>query len=75
MEKAPFPTEDSKETSLDKAVMIIGEIRQQVAVMGGNDFEIPALDDLLKALTEGECTPEEAVHQAHLIIDRKADYH
>lgn len=59
----------------EQAVMIIGEIKQQVAVMGANDFEIPALDNLLMALNQGEITPEEAIAQAHKIVDRKTDYH
>lgn len=66
-----IPNKSQKE----QAVMIIGEMKQQAAVMGANDFEIPSLDNLLIALNQGEITPEEAIEQAHKIVDRKADYH
>jgi hypothetical protein len=73
----PFEEFEKAEKKVDikQAVMIIGEIRQQVGIMGANDYEIPALDSILNALNEGECTPEEAVKQAHIIRDRKSDYH
>jgi predicted RNA-binding protein associated with RNAse of E/G family len=65
------PNKNQKE----QAVMIIGEMKQQAAVMGANDFEIPALDNLLIALNQGEITPEEAIAEAHKIVNRKTDYH
>lgn len=59
----------------EQAVFIIGELIQQVNIMGANDFEIPTLNTLLESLNAGECTPEEAIEIAHNIRNRKADYH
>lgn len=59
----------------EQAVMIVGAMKQEAAMMGANDFEIPALDSLLEALNQGQITPEEAIAQAHKIVSRKTDYH
>ncbi|MES3032136.1 MAG: hypothetical protein V4699_02760 [Patescibacteria group bacterium] len=48
-------------------------LRQEIAAMGGNDYEIPALDDLIKCLKAGTCTPDDALKQAKEIRSRKQD--
>ncbi|MBI5465834.1 MAG: hypothetical protein HY974_00925 [Candidatus Kerfeldbacteria bacterium] len=50
-------------------------IRQEVYMMGANDYEIPALDDIIKSLRNGTLSAEEAVQQAMDIKARKQDYH
>lgn len=54
---------------------VIMMIRQEVYMMGANDYEIPALDRLLEELRKGKITPEEAIKQARAIQARKQDYH
>jgi hypothetical protein len=50
-------------------------IRQQIGLMGANDYEIPAIDDLIARLKAGECAPEDAVEEAQAILSSKQDYH
>ena len=55
--------------------MIVGGIRDEVALLGANDSEIPTINELLEKLRRNELSPEEAVRLAKAIRDRKADYH
>ena len=75
MEEEPKQIDEQKRKELEQAVMIIGELKQQAAIMGANDFEIPALNALIESLKEGECTPEEAIRSAMAMVNRKSDYH
>lgn len=75
MEGISESNEQEKKQKLEQAIMVIGELKQQAAIMGANDFEIPALDAIMESLNEGECTPEEAIRSATAIVDRKSDYH
>jgi hypothetical protein len=43
--------------------------------MGANDIELPAINAILAGLESGEISPEEAVREAHNILDSKADDH
>lgn len=77
MEKVPNTTPEDKEYQKEReaAVLIIGEMRQQAAIMGANNFEIPAFDNLLVALNERQITPREAIAEARKILESKSDYH
>jgi hypothetical protein len=68
-------TRPDEEKEIDDAIMIVSEIRQQVAVMGANDYEIPAIDRIIEALKLREITPKEAISEANIILGRKNDYH
>ncbi|PIT89479.1 MAG: hypothetical protein COU27_00100, partial [Candidatus Levybacteria bacterium CG10_big_fil_rev_8_21_14_0_10_36_7] len=62
--------------SRHEALAEIRAIMSQVSVMGGNDFEIPALENIMTNVESGEISPEEGVHQAQNIADSKSsDYH
>lgn len=50
-------------------------IQQEVAVMGSNDYEIPALNKLIERLKKGEISPEKALADAKEIRSSKQDYH
>lgn len=58
-----------------EALNELNALRQEVYMMGANDYEIPAIDELIQKLEKGECTPEEALSQAESIKSKKADYH
>jgi hypothetical protein len=60
---------------LEKTVKEIKAIEGEVAVMGVNDYEIPALEALINSVKNKEISPEEAVRQAIKIRDTKQDYH
>jgi len=62
-------------TPEDSAIAQIKAIKGEVAVMGFNDYEIPALDDLISCLEKRTCTPEEALRAAEHVRDSKQDYH
>ena len=61
--------------SVGKTIDEIKAIEGEVAVMGGNDYEIPALEDLINNLKSGKLSSEEAVKQATKIRDTKQNYH
>lgn len=50
-------------------------IRQEIGMMGANDYEIPAVDQIIEKFEKGEYTPEEALQEVNAIKNRKADYH
>lgn len=52
----------------------VAEVRaifQEIATMGGNNYEPSAIEEILRALQEGEITGEEAVSRARGIRDSK----
>ncbi len=55
--------------------MEILNIRDQVAMRGGNDHEIPTLNQLVEKLQKGDILPEIALKQAYALLSRKQDYH
>jgi hypothetical protein len=59
----------------EEAVKNIQYVRQQVYTMGGNDSEIPILNQLIKLVEEGNINPDDAVIEATNILERKQDYH
>jgi hypothetical protein len=61
-------------TTLAEAEMALLLIRQEIDLMGANDFEIPTINDLIDSLYAGG-SPDEAVEQASQILSRKATYH
>jgi len=67
----PQPENNSKQSVEFK----IRGILQDVAVMGANDYEIPAINAVLEKLQSDEYSPEEALEKAQKIIEGKADYH
>ena len=50
-------------------------IRDEIALVGGNDFEIPTLNTLVELLEKGKCSPEHAIKEARNILSSKQDYH
>lgn len=70
MENAPIVSNEISKTA--EEIMII---RQEVAVMGSNDFEIPTIDRILKQLQDGEIRPAEALSRVREIQKMKQDYH
>jgi len=70
LESVPQPTR-----SPDQARPVILELRQRMAVMGANDSEFWTVDEILKKLDSGEIEPDQAVRDAHAILEGKQDYH
>lgn len=67
--------EGEPKTTAELAVETIKAIKQEVNVLGANDFEIPRLDELIRQIEAGETTPEKAIEEATSIRDSKQDYH
>jgi len=65
--------EDIKEK--EDAKMAVMCIRDEVAIMGFNDYEIPAIDKIVEDLEADRMTPAEAVEAAWRIKASKQDYH
>jgi len=59
---------------IDERNEILG-IYGEIAAMGGNDFELDAIEKILLCLEIGECPPEDALRQVREIRDRKSSYH
>ncbi len=55
--------------------MVIGEIMQHVALIGGNDAELPKLREILSLLNRGEYSAEQAIKKAQEVLSSKQDYH
>ncbi len=51
------------------------QIRQNIAMMGGNDAEFSQLNDIHQSLRKGRITPEDALLEAEKIEASKMDYH
>ena len=71
------PEEDSK-LSISEIQMEIMAIGQEIAAMGSNDYELPALEALLARFENGGCSLEDALaalKKAREIKERKQDYH
>lgn len=58
-----------------KARDAILDMRQEIDMMGGNDYELPEIGRILGCLERGEYTPTEAVEMVYKIKKRKGDYH
>lgn len=59
----------------DETIGKILGIRDEISSMGGNDYEMPALEDILERLRDKKLKPEEALKEAMEIRARKVDYH
>ncbi len=55
--------------------MEIEIIRQQIAVMGANDYEFDELDNIKKLWQKKEISGKEAVARARAVLNNKQDYH
>jgi hypothetical protein len=51
------------------------EMRDQVAVLGSNDFEFGAIENILRELHEHKITLDAAIALARLVLNSKQDYH
>ena len=58
-----------------ETVLAITIIKQECQNLGANDYEIPALDELIRAVENVEIGSDEAISQAQYIKDSKMDYH
>ncbi len=58
-----------------KVVSEIMSIMQELSAMGANDYEIPALEQLVNRLQRKEILPQDAIKKARMIHDQKQDYH
>ncbi|MGB8816036.1 MAG: hypothetical protein WCC74_02275 [Minisyncoccia bacterium] len=59
----------------ENAEMAIMSMRDEVAVMGFNDYEMSAFDKILSDLDISLISPQEAVEKAYAIKANKQDYH
>jgi len=50
-------------------------LRQIIANMGANDYELPTINGILAALRAGNIEPNDAVRQVQQIKASKQDYH
>lgn len=76
MEQQPNISENgSNNERVQQVLNEIGAIRQQCAVMGGNDSEISDLNNLYDQVKNGDLELATALEQAHSILRRKNDYH
>lgn len=67
---------DIREASdVEVAESEIGALQDQIYAMGANDYEMPAIQDILDSLRGGKIEPSEAVRQVRQIKDSKQDYH
>ena len=60
---------------LEKTIGEINILKQEVATMGANDFEIPTFNKIIENLKNGKCSPEDAIKEAMKIRSSKQDYH
>jgi hypothetical protein len=58
--------------NVDAAVL---QIRDQIAVLGSNNYEFDAIEDILRDLHENKITLEDAISRAKEILFSKQDYH
>ncbi len=66
---------EAKEKEVEQVLAQIGFIKQQVAALGANDFELPRLDEITEKLRAGELTPLEAGKLANEVFESKSAYH
>lgn len=59
----------------EEAVMAITIIKQECQNLGANDYEIPALDELIQAVENDEIDPWEAIIRAEAVKASKMVYH
>ena len=74
MEKGINTTVENKIKEKTEAQNHINIMMQECAVMGTNDYEIPALKKLLEDLKADKLTPEEATIKATQIRFSKQEY-
>jgi hypothetical protein len=65
--------EEIKTMTVQNATQTIEMVKCQVAQMGNNDFEIPALTALIEKVEAGEIDPEKAVEEAYGIMNSKVE--
>ena len=61
--------------SVEEARMEVRRLWGDMGVMGANDHESAAVQEILEQLDTGEITPEDAVARAQKLLDSKMDYH
>jgi|GEM_PF-2370260 hypothetical protein len=73
METPPekYHNKNPRQDTLDQ----IAYIRQEIAVMGGNDSEMDELNQIEQALETESIDPATARKKAQAVLDRKMDYH
>lgn len=49
--------------------------RQEIALLGGNDAEIPTVDAIINRFERGEISEEKALEEIITIKNTKQDYH
>lgn len=67
--------QETEQMTKEEARQEILMVRQRVAVMGANDFEFSALDNILEQMEKGKIEPSDAVAEARVIEFSKQDYH
>lgn len=75
--KRPPMSKDKDEPpmSMHEANARIQQIAGEIYIMGSNDYEMPTIRNILKALEKGDITPEKAVQQVLKIRQDKQGYH
>ncbi len=61
--------------SIGQAIQEISHIEQLAQVMGANDYETSAFEQIRKEVLVGNISPQEAVKKANAILESKNDYH
>jgi hypothetical protein len=70
----PAPEIESQDAIKTTVDMIRG-IMADLHTMGGNDYELPTLNDLIERVETGQVTTKKAQEQAHDIFENKRAYH
>ncbi len=61
--------------AVEETIRKIEFIKQQVAVEGANNYEIPELNNLLEKVKAGDISPEQGLREAEIIQESKNSYH
>ena len=67
--------ESSPKVTQEEALYTVRAALQEVTGMGANDYEIPALNQLISDLEEGVGDPAVIAQKARDILFSKQDYH
>ena len=67
--------EPKQKLKKEYVVAEIGAIKDNIYILGGNDYEIPVLMQLMEDVKTEKIEPEEALTKAHFILNSKQDYH
>ena len=67
--------ENQSQESTTDIIANLNLVQREIYMMGGNDYEIPAIAALIEKFQRKEISGEEAIKEAHKIKSRKMEYH